>query len=401
VALAACGDTGSDLQVEKVAGRVASIRGLSFEHVPEARVRPQAEILKLAKRHAQRALQALPPRKRARRAEEERIGNQLPVLVGLVDRAPSDEAILGLVQLDGLYDEVDHRVYLIKGTFKGKRQTEVTLAHELTHALDEQRYGPAGALISSPVSDASDAARAIREGSATLTQVLYERRYLGERAPIEAQLVPAAPPPGAGRLQRLAMYELGFVYSRGTRFLHSLYTRWGIALVNRAVRHPPVTTASILEPSRWPRRDRPLAPAGRVAPEAGWQRAFSGTFGAAATYELLFLAAPEGVVSRLARDWRGGTVEVWQRPAAVRAHAKPTRATSVVALRWRWRTSAAAADARGPVDLHLRDAFGARPAGNGVWRWRGGGAALKSRGTTTTLVIAPTLATAAATTAGA
>jgi hypothetical protein len=386
--------------VDRVAHRVADIRDLRFERVPDARVLSQPEVLRVAKRHARAELRRLPPRERARRAAAERIGNQLPVLVGLVDRLPSDQTIGEIVQIEGLYDELDNRVFLIGGTFKGARQTESVLAHELTHALDEQTYGPESAALRDPVSDASDAERSVREGSATLAQLLYGRRYQGDRTPIAAKLVPETAAAGAPRLERLAMFELGFVYTRGARFLYSLYRRGGMGLVNRAVRHPPVTTASILDPARWPGRDGPMVPAGRLRPGPGWKRSYSGSFGAAATYQLLFLASPESLVSSLVRQWAGGTIELWQRPSAVRVHAKPTRTTSVVVLRWRWRTPAAAADVRRPIDLHLRDAFGARPAGNGVWRWTGGGAALTSRGSTTTLVIAPTLATAAAAAAG-
>ena len=383
--------------MEKVAGRVSTIRGLRFERVPQARVKAQAAILKLAKRHAEAALRALPPRERARRTAEERIGNRLPLLLGLVDRVPSRQEIGSIVQLEGLYDEVDHSVYLIKGTFKGARQTESVLAHELTHALDDQRFGEATALLRAPVSDASDAERTVREGSATFTQVLYGRRYQGDRASIAAKLAIPPTPRGASRLERLATYELGFVYTRGARFLDSLYRRGGMRLVNRAVRHPPVTTASILDPARWPGRDHPFAPGRPVDPGRGWTRTFSGTFGAAATEQLLFLADPGRLASRLARAWRGGVVDVWQRPPAAAA---PTREASVVALRWRWSSAADAALARRLADLHLRDAFGARSAGNGVWRWRGGGAALTSHGATTTLAIAPSPATAAATAGG-
>jgi hypothetical protein len=327
----------------------------------------------------------------------ERVAGQLPVLTGLVKRVPSQEAIGKLVQLEGLYDEVDHRIYVIKGTFKGARQTESTLAHELTHALDEQTFGEATAALHAPVADASDAERSVREGSGVLTQLLYGRRFQGERGLIETKLLPPTAPPGSSRLERLASFELGFVYSRGAGFLLELYRRGGMDLVNRAIRKPPVTTASILDPSRWPGRDAPQRPAGTVDPGPGWARSLSATFGAAATYELLFLASPEPLVSRVARAWRGGTVDVWQRPDAARKHAEPTRFDSVVALRWRWASAAGAAPAERAIDRHLRDAFGARPGRNGTWRWNRGGAALSSAGTTTTLVIAPTPAIAAQT----
>ncbi|HKP89883.1 MAG TPA: hypothetical protein VJT75_07895, partial [Thermoleophilaceae bacterium] len=302
---------------------MANIRDLSFERVPKARVLPQAEVLKVARRNLRAELARLPEAQRALLEQDRRIGGQLPVLTGLVDSLPTGANIGEVVQLEGLYDERDASVFLIKGTFRGRRQTESVLAHELTHALDDQTSGQARIEVKL-VSDASDAERAVREGSATLTQLLYERRYLGERKPIAAKLrTPSTV--GASRLERIAGYELDFVYGKGALFLDALYRRGGATLVNRAVRNPPVTTVSILDPSRWPDDDDAVRPTSGGTPGPGWTRSYQGTFGAAGTEELLFLAAPRASVARLVREWAGGTVEIWQRPAAVRAKAVPTR----------------------------------------------------------------------------
>jgi hypothetical protein len=401
LALGGCGGSQLDLPVKKVARRLPAIRGLHFKQVPEVRLVSKAEFAKIATRQALAKLRRLPSREHARAERikaETRIAGQLPVLLGLVESLPGAETVGKVAQVEGVYD--DDRVYLISDTVKRPRQAESVLSHELTHALEDQNLGDTKQELQSPLSDATGALRAVHEGSATLTQIRYARRYLGARESIATKLRDPPPDLLASRLARFVEDEADFIYRRGARFVYSLYRRGGTRLVNRALRHPPVTSASIFDPSRWPDHDRPRPPAGRLAPGPGWARSYSGDLGAALTRELLFLTGPGAAVSRIVQDWQGGTVELWQRPSAVREHAKPARATCVVTLRWRWRAAGDTAIARHPIDLYLRKAFHARRAGNGVWRWTGGGAALTSRGSTTTLVIAPTLATAAATAGG-
>ncbi|MFL5780679.1 MAG: hypothetical protein ACJ760_05135 [Thermoleophilaceae bacterium] len=384
----------------KVARRLPAIRGLSFRRVPEARLVSQARFQRIERRRAALTVRALSPVDRARTRRlraEARIAQQLPVLLGLLHHLPRQKAVNKSAKVVAVYVGVEDRIYLISDARAGRRHTESVLAHELTHALDQQNLGTRKPDLSSPFSDASDARFAVREGSAVLTQFRYERRYLGERTRISDRL--RDPPPERTR-SRLDLYldeGADFSYRRGARFVRALYRRGGAGLVDRALRHPPVTTASILDPSRWPTQDRALAPAPPVTPGPGWARSYSGTFGAATTAQLLTPGAPGPVTDGLARHWRGGAVDLWQPARAVARRAKPTRATAVTVVRWRWRAPSDATVAGSVIDLYLHSAFGAHQAGPGTWSWPGGGAALASSGSTSTLVVAPTVELAAAT----
>jgi hypothetical protein len=332
--------------------------------------------------------------------KDARIAERLPVLLGLMERLPRQAAVDKSAKVAAVYVGVEDRVYLISNHAPRRRQAESLLSHELTHALEQQNLGTGKPQLTSPFSDASDARFAVKEGSATLAQFRYARRYLGDREPVGDKLREFEPALSGSRLDRYLQDGADFSYRRGARFVRALYRRGGAALVNRAVQRPPVTSASIFDPSRWPARDRPLPPAGVVSPGPGWARSYAGTFGAATTHQLLFLAAPGAAAARLVRDWRGGTIEVWQRPAAVRKRTKPARAGSVTVLRWRWASPSDAAVAPEAIDPYLRAGFKAQRAPDGRWRWRGGGAALASVRTTTTLAIAPTAEIAAATAGG-
>jgi hypothetical protein len=406
LALPGCGDSGHDLPVpnptvRKVARRLPSIRGLHFKRVPEVRVVSTSEFQSIETRLAAAAVRRLSPRDRARAARlraEARIAEQLPVLLGLLERLPRQKAVNRAAHVVAVYVGVEDRVYLIAGHTRGRR-AESVVSHELTHALEQQNLGTEKPQLSSPFSDAADARFAVKEGSATLTQFRYARRYLHERESIADRLREPPPDLAGSRLDRYLQDGADFSYRRGARFVDALYRRGGVALVNRAVRHPPVTTASILDPSRWPADDRPLPPPGHVTPGRGWARSYSGTFGAASTRQL-FLADPGPAAARLVGDWRGGTIELWQRPPALAHRAKPTRSTCVTVVRWRWRGPSDVAMALDSIDPYLREDFRARPLGNAVWSWRGGGAALSSTGSTTTLAIAPSAVIAAATVGG-
>jgi hypothetical protein len=408
LALAGCFGSGEgrpvpDPVLRRVVRRLPALRGLHFKRVPELRVVSRAEFRRIERRRAAAAVRRLSASGRARAARlraEARIAQQLPVLLGLLEHLPRQTAADEATKVAAIYVGVEDSVYLISDGAPGRRHSESLLSHELTHALDQQNLGSRKPQLSSPFSDASDARFAVQEGSAVLVQYRYARRYLGDREPIADKLRETGQEVGS-RLDHYIEDGADFSYRRGARFVRALYRRGGVALVNRALRHPPVTTASIFTPSRWPAHDRALPLAGHVQPGPRWARSYSGTFGAASTHQLLADSGP--VATRLARDWRGGSVELWQRPLAVAQGAKPTPATCVTVVRWRWRAPIDTEIVRVLVDSQMHGGvFHAHQAGaNSIWHWRGGGAALVSSGTTTTLVLAPTLATAAATAAGA
>ncbi|HKP88730.1 MAG TPA: hypothetical protein VJT75_02030, partial [Thermoleophilaceae bacterium] len=262
-----------DLPVHRIASRVERIRGLQFKRVPDVRLASRAEFRRIERRVAASTIRGLSASGRARAARlraEARIAERLPVLLGLLERLPRQAAVDKSAKVAAVYVGVEDRVYVISDHAPKRRRAESLLSHELTHAVEQQRLGTRKPQLTSPFADAADARFAVKEGSATLTEFRYARRYLGDREPIGRKLRELEPALSGSPLDRYLDAGADFSYRRGARFVRALYRRGGVALVNRAVRRPPVTTASIFEPSRWPARDRALPPDGAVRPGPEW-----------------------------------------------------------------------------------------------------------------------------------
>jgi hypothetical protein len=107
-----------------------------------------------------------------------------------------------------------------------------------------------------------------------------------------------------------------FPYLAGESFVCHLYRRGGWKAVNAAYDRPPASTAQILFPARYDRRERPVEAPPAASPGAGWQRYYRSAIGAA---DLLWLfEAPGDKKSRAlsqprqrAAAWAGGDAVVW------------------------------------------------------------------------------------------
>ena len=278
--VAGCGGgiSASSLPVRRVASRDAAIRGLRFHHLPVVRLVSAGALQKLEQKHQQRLIATLPPAKRAQLARSDKdaqAGAEAAYLIGLLDPGEHPTASpSGPAALEGLYDETTHQIFLVKDSVKSKTKAESVLSHELDHALDEQHFG-LGTLIGDAASDAPVAELAVREGVATLTELIYGRRYL-HRPSAANEIAHFRRPPGPNtKLAREEASGLAFVYGAGTRFVYSLYNRaHGWALVNRALEHPPTTAAEILHPELYLSGVRARTPAGTAGPYLGkpWHR---------------------------------------------------------------------------------------------------------------------------------
>ncbi len=97
--------------------------------------------------------------------------------------------------------------------------------------------------------------------------------------------------------------ELQFPYIAGQRFVAALREAGGEARVNHAFRHPPRTTAAIVNPQRYLHGDPPAARLAVPKPAAGLERELETTFGAEDVYGLTGSDA-------LAGSWRAGVLVV-------------------------------------------------------------------------------------------
>lgn len=194
---------------------------------------------------------------------------------------------------------------------------QITLAHEVEHALADQILGLDVEDPEQPT-DAARAGLAVVEGDATLTM---QRFSLGAFS-LSDQLALASDPEVVGSQQQLEAFphvlqaSLLFSYTEGLGFVCDRYAEGGWDAVDAAYADRPTTTAEILDPARYPApATEPRAPAGLGE---GWEPVRSDTFGAA---DLLWLfeapgddtAAALDAARERAGDWAGGRVTVHTR----------------------------------------------------------------------------------------
>ena len=146
------------------------IRALRFETLP----RPQEVSPAQAQREGLEDLDRSYPA--ARRHADEEVLKLLGLLEPSVDLRKVSASIFG-EGVAGYYDPRTKRLRIVRGAQTANRVlNEITLAHELTHALEDQRFG----LDLEDASGSDDAALAnlaLVEGSATAVMLTYAERH--------------------------------------------------------------------------------------------------------------------------------------------------------------------------------------------------------------------------------
>jgi hypothetical protein len=352
--------------VRLVERRVEALRDLRFRHpVPVAVVSP-----------AQARRQGIADYDRSEPSPRRHASEELLKLLGLLP-AGADlrrvEANVFEEQVAGYYDPRRRRLALVRGA----GVDDVTLAHELTHALEDQ-HADLVRLGSDPRAgdDASTAQQALVEGSATLVMERYAERWPSD-APLGDALAGLTQVTGATPLPAYVARSLVFPYFQGESFVQVLLDadRGGWDLVDLAERaRPPTTTAEILDPDRWLRAEQPepvsLAAAARaLALAGGWRRVAGSTLGAEDVAALLSPSSGAVAARELTAGWRGGRYGLWRRgPLVTSGCTAPCRALDAAVLAVR--TSGApdaqrlgAALRRWSVRLHGRSAAAVRVHG--------------------------------------
>jgi hypothetical protein len=351
--------------VSTIAARVEGIRGLRFETRP----RPVEVSPAQARRDGLQDLDRSYPS--AERHADEEVLKLLGLLQPSVDLRKVSATVFGQ-GVAGYYDPRTKRLRIVKGAQTTNRfLEEITLAHELTHALEDQRFG-LDLEDTSGSDDAALARLAMVEGSATAVMLTYGERHFSADQSLAGLFSSLGQ--DTGDLPPFVEAQLLFPYLGGQTFVQRLYATgndsWKVLDAAERFR-PPASTEQILHPDKYlaveqPLRVRELGVRGVLGEGAGWRRVASGTWGEWATGQLL--GAPAA-----AEGWGGDHYELWQQPTGTCQ--APCRQRDALVMRWRWDTRADARD----FETALREWLPRQP----------GPSAVLARGRDVTLALAP------------
>ena len=215
-----------------------------------------------------------------RHADEE-----LLKLLGLVPPDTDIVKVLGAVtgeQVIGYYDTRRKQLRLVSGNgADSPALVDITLAHELTHALEDQVFGLTESAGSTD--DEASALTALQEGTAAYVMNKFAQCCVNAS---DLALGSFASLFGGGGMTDLPPYvqrTLVFSYTAGEEFVRELHDATGDwSLVDAALRsQPPVSTEQIIHPEKYVPFEPPLPVKLRVEPVLGdgWKRASGGTLG--------------------------------------------------------------------------------------------------------------------------
>lgn len=290
-----------DAQIDAIGRAVESLRGLQFDGEPPVGFKPVDEFAAEVTREAEEAYTP----------EQARIDGDRLFRLGAIEpgtdvRAQAIELLSQ--QAVGFYDP-DSGEVVVRGDVADSLgpQEQITVAHELEHALIDQHVGLPEIGPDAGDDDELLTRLSVMEGGAVLVQNRFasgtlssdQRMELGSGPQVQASREALEAVPHQLRRQLVFPYEEGFA------FVCHVYNEGGWEAVNELLADPPESSAAVLFPGRLDEGAPEALDLG--SPLEGWEPVEETTFGLA---ELMWLLEAPG-------DDREATVE----PAGQRASA--------------------------------------------------------------------------------
>jgi hypothetical protein len=375
---ATAGARAAAARVAPIARRVEKIRGLRFRRLPKPQIVTGAQTRATDLREYDRFIPA----------ERRRATEQVLQLLGLLEPGTNLREVEGTVtseQVAGYYDQHRKRLAIVAGSGAADNVTsEITLAHELDHALDDQRIGLRN-LASTGADDAGGAYTALVEGVATSVMDDYAKHYIDPGAALGSVFASGgSAAAGTDKIPRYILESILFSYIAGEKYVNRLReVGHGWKLVNYAMsKRPPRSTEQVIHPEKYFLDERPVSVAPRgldgLTP-AGWRQRAHGTLGEFDTYQLLKLGADDTIASDAAAGWGGGAYALWG-PSGSPTCRAPCRTQSALVLTWAWDSELDAQHFDEALRPYLRKGLHGRAAGAGVWAVGDGFAATATAG---------------------
>jgi hypothetical protein len=301
-----------DPRLQPIADKVAELRKLRFEHPVAAEFLSDADFEKKV---------AVDKGKLTKQDKEEieRSQGQLRA-VGLIGPDVDIVDAMSSLQTSGVlaYYSPKTKSITVKGTSTDDVATRVTVAHELTHALQDQHYDLRKLSKEAAKDHGSTPLRTLVEGDAVRIQNEYakslseadQQAYEQERANNSSEArseIDAKGVPESLSVLFEAPYDLG------PTMLDALIAKEQVAGVDALFEHPPTADASFLTPSTL-LEHRVFQPVKTPALVAGEKRSGKpDVFGAFALYQVLASRLDPGVALTAADAWNGDAMVTFTR----------------------------------------------------------------------------------------
>jgi hypothetical protein len=274
--------------------QTSELRGLSFKQPVNYKIIDRSELRQVLQQKVREVYSA---------QELRDYGRSLATLGLVPENTDLQDVIVGLYdeQVAAFYVPEERALYTFKdATFSGNLD-RVTLAHELTHVLQDQNFD----LTKFPlkVKDDDDlalATSALVEGDATVLMTQYYGQHL-DAGNVLGDLLGGVLGQDTAKFQAAPPYlreMMLFPYQEGAEFAMAVYLSGGNEALNEAFRHPPTSTKQILHPEKFlhNRRD-PEAIELKKIDAKDWQMIGNNVLGA----------------ERAAQGWNGDRYHIYER----------------------------------------------------------------------------------------
>ena len=292
--------------VKTVADQITQVRGLRWANPVDPEAVSQQRLGKILQGLV---AATLPPQQMDRRTEAW-------ITMGALRPGSSlRDALLAYddSEVVGFYDTLSHRL-VYSGTKDPTPYQRYVLSHELTHALDDQRFNLSreDALAYRCADEPLAAFTALAEGDAVYSSNAWAGRFLSRDEIARLQQEASAFPPPPATIPPFVQALQVFPYPNGLAFVQALVHRGGEQAVDAAFRNPPVSTEQILHPEKYP-SDAPV-PVTVTKPQGlghEWTLIDQMEVGEAWLKLLLQLKLPEAQAASAAAGWGGAEYEAW------------------------------------------------------------------------------------------
>jgi hypothetical protein len=293
--------------IEDVMNEVEQLRGFDYAHPVVAQPVEQEEIAEDLVAYADIAY----PRKQYERR------SLAWDTIGVIPEGTSLRAAYenyGSTQVIGYYDTLTGELKFI-GSQSPTPLEKITLAHELTHAIDDQRFGleRLDVLSAECRDERSAAAIAVVEGNATFFMFRWAERFLTPEQQVQVGIEAAQQESSTEGIPPFVVRLQAWSYEQGLNFIAALESRGGLDAVDAAFEDMPVSTEQIIHPERYPNDTPTPVDIEDLSSELGegWQDLDVMTIGEAWLALALGLRLDGSEAQEATAGWDGGIYRAW------------------------------------------------------------------------------------------